>query len=159
MDMFDEAFAIKGMIELKKMTQSEVAKLLGVSQSYIANKLRLLHFSPGIRREIIKSELTESHARALLRLKDDEAISEAISKITKMRLSVAASEALVDGMALSKAARSVATPCEGECISTVEKLISEAVGYLRSNGISARKSIEFYGTKRYITLTIDENKI
>ena len=157
--MFDEAFAIKGMIELKKMTQSEVAAILGVSQSYIANKLRLLNFSSEIRRRIVESGLTERHARALLRLKEDGAIAEAITKITNMRLSVAASEAMVDGLVLSRMARSVATPGEGECISTVEELISEAVGYLRSNGISARKSIEFYGTKRYITLTIDENKI
>ena len=44
MNMFDEARVIDGMIRMCKMTQGEVAKKLGVSQSYVGNKIRLLGF-------------------------------------------------------------------------------------------------------------------
>ena len=45
MNMFEEAKAISGMIAMKGMTQKEIANLLGTSQSYIANKIRLLKLS------------------------------------------------------------------------------------------------------------------
>jgi ParB-like chromosome segregation protein Spo0J len=156
--MFDEARAILGMINLKKMTQGEVAKILGVSQSCVANKLRLLNFSSGMQKKITEAGLSERHARALLKLKDDEAVSEAIDKIGAMRLSVAASEVLIDNMALGAVAKSVGEVGDGECISRFEVVISEAVKFLLSKGIKVRQTIEFYENKRYITVTIEDKK-
>ena len=46
MNMFDEARSVRGMIEMCGITQSQMAKKLGVSQSYVANKLRLLSLTP-----------------------------------------------------------------------------------------------------------------
>ena len=45
MNMFEEARAVYGILRISGTTQEEAAKKLGVSQSYIANKLRLLKFS------------------------------------------------------------------------------------------------------------------
>ncbi len=158
MDMFDEARAILGMINLRKMTQGEVARILGVSQSCVANKLRLLNFSTHIQKKITEAGLSERHARALLRLKGDEAISEAVDKIAAMRLSVAASEVLIDNMALGEVTKSVGEAGDGECISRFEVVISEAVKLLLSKGIKARQTIEFYENKRYITVTIEDKR-
>ena len=72
MNMFEEASALEGTIKMCKLTQSDIAKKLGVSQSYIANKLRLLSFSESMKAEILSSGLTERHARAVLRLKGEE---------------------------------------------------------------------------------------
>ena len=156
MNMFDEARAISGMIGMRKMTQSEIAKMLGVSQSYVANKLRLLGFSETVREAILSAGLSERHARALLKLKGDETILSAIRRIADMRLSVAASEALIDDMALDGMIDSVSKTGGAECVHRFEGVIDEAVKCLTSRGIRARRSIEFYGNKRYITVTIEE---
>ena len=72
MNMFEEARTISGMIQMLGMTQSEVAKKLGTSQSYVGNKVRLLNLSEGIQKKILDLGLSERHARALLRLDDME---------------------------------------------------------------------------------------
>ena len=46
MNMFEEAASIEGMIKMRGLKQEDMAKLLGVSQPYVANKLRLLKFPP-----------------------------------------------------------------------------------------------------------------
>ena len=157
MNMFEEARAISGMINMRSLTQSEIAVIMGVSQSYIANKLRLLNFSEAIKSEILSAELSERHARALLRLKDDATVHTAIEKIRAMRLGVAASEALIDEMAVSEKANKITEHGTGECISRFETVIEDAVKCLLAQGIRAKRSIEFYGNKRYITVTIEEN--
>ena len=72
MDMFKEAESLACMLEKRKLKQRELAESLGVSPSYIANKLRLLNYSAEMRKIITDSGLSERHARALLRLNDKE---------------------------------------------------------------------------------------
>ena len=55
MTMFEEAESIKNMLTLGKMTQAKIAGVLGVSQPYIANKLRLLAYTTQEREKIIES--------------------------------------------------------------------------------------------------------
>ena len=55
MDMFDEARAMSGTLELCRITQKELADRMGVSQSYVANKLRLLALSPYMEKLIKKN--------------------------------------------------------------------------------------------------------
>ena len=64
LNMFDEASAISALIDLYGLTQEEVAAKLSASQSYVANKLRLLRFDDFERQVIIERRLTERHARA-----------------------------------------------------------------------------------------------
>ena len=59
MDMFDEARAMSGTLKLCNITQKELAKSMGVSQSYVANKLRLLSFSPYVEKLIKKHGISE----------------------------------------------------------------------------------------------------
>ena len=72
LSMFEEAASIQSLISLTGMTQEACAKKLSVSQSYVANKLRLLRLSEGEQEKIEENGLTERHARALLRLEDKE---------------------------------------------------------------------------------------
>ena len=98
LNMFEEAEAIRALIELCSMTQETAASHLSCSQSYIANKLRLLKLPVEQRETILASALTERHARALLRIKDDEARAEAIAYITERGLNVAAAEDYVENL-------------------------------------------------------------
>ncbi len=95
MNMFDEARSIAGMVQMRGMTQEKLGEVLGVSQSYIANKLRLLRFDEDAQEKIIRYGLSERHARALLRLPADR-WSVAIERIHTGKMSVAESEILID---------------------------------------------------------------
>lgn len=68
----EEATAIAAYLRQSGSTQEEAAALLGRSPSALANKLRLLRLSPDCRRLLTEHDLTERHARALLRLEDEE---------------------------------------------------------------------------------------
>lgn len=154
MDIFEEAKTVRSMIDTWGLTQSEVAKKLGVSQSYVANKVRLLGFSEDTRALIKEKKLTERHARLLLRLKDEGDVRLAIEKIAAMHLSVAASEALIDGMLLEAMPNEVCTAADR--IAKFEEIISASVKNLRSHGINVRRKTDIYGCKKYITICIDE---
>ena len=69
----EEAAAISRLITTYGMSQEEAARRLGRSQPAVANKLRLLRLSGECGELLRKYELTERHARALLRLEEEDA--------------------------------------------------------------------------------------
>lgn len=79
-------------------TQDELAKRMGKSQSTVANKLRLLKLSPEVRDILFRAELTERHARALLKLPDEERQLEVLRLIIERSLNVRDSELLIQEM-------------------------------------------------------------
>lgn len=68
LNMFETAAAMDKLCREHGLTQEEVAERLSVSQSYVANKMRLLRFDAPMREKLLSANLTERHARALLRL-------------------------------------------------------------------------------------------
>ena len=66
--VFEESKGINRLITEYGMSQSEAASRLGIAQSTLSNKLRLLRLTDDIQQRIISARLTERHARALLRL-------------------------------------------------------------------------------------------
>ena len=96
MNMFEEARALHGTIKMCALTQGQIAKRLGVSQSYIANKLRLLNFSQKMQEQIAEHGLCERQARALLRIRDERVMESAMATMAKTHMTVAESEQLVD---------------------------------------------------------------
>ncbi len=100
---FEEAEGYAHLINEYGMTQEELSEKLGKSQSAIANKLRLLKLDEETKTQIFEANLTERHARALLRLPTKKAREKAIKTITERKLTVAESEALIDKMAFQEA--------------------------------------------------------
>ena len=96
MNMFDEARALQGTIKMCGITQEEIAKKLNVSQSYVANKLRLLNFSDRMQQKIIAHGLCERLARNLLRLKDEGLQEIALLQMAERHMTVAEGESLVE---------------------------------------------------------------
>ena len=92
----EEARAIAGLIESTGMTQQGAARRLGKSQPAVANKLRLLRL-PGWVQEIVEEgQLSERHARALLRLEREEDLRRVLDQVRRRNLTVEQTEALVD---------------------------------------------------------------
>lgn len=155
MDMFKEAEAIDGMIKMFSLSQNECAKRLGTSQSYVANKLRLLKLGGKIREEILKRGLSERHARLILKLKREDLRLIAIEKIASMRLNVLASEAIISSLIEEERKADKNTCIQKE--STVERfrrVLEEYVARLQSEGIYADIKTSYEGHKEYITVVI-----
>lgn len=91
----EEAAAIARLIEHYGLSQEQAAQRLGSSQSAVANKLRLLRLSPDCAALLREHSLTERHARALLRLTDEEERLAALRVIAERGYSVAQSEAYI----------------------------------------------------------------
>lgn len=92
----EEAAAIAAYLRQSGSTQEEAAALLGRSPSALANKLRLLRLSPDCCRLLTEHDLTERHARALLRLEDEEERLNALHHIIRQHLNVAQTEQYID---------------------------------------------------------------
>lgn len=97
LNCFEEALAIETLVTDFRLTQTEIAVQLGMANSTISNKLRLLKLSEEIRARIISANLTERHARALLRLPAD-ARDGALDKIIANGLNLSQSEKLIEDM-------------------------------------------------------------
>lgn len=95
LEFFEEACAIEKLLTDYGMTREDICKKLGKAPSTVSNKLRLLRIPEDIRHKITQENLTERHARALLRLTSFSQMERAISIIAEKRLSVAESERLV----------------------------------------------------------------
>ena len=93
---FEEAEAVADYIRRSGVTQEEAAATLGRSPSAVANKLRLLRLSPECRELLMGSALSERHARALLRLEDEEERRSALQHISKNNLNVAQAEQYIE---------------------------------------------------------------
>lgn len=95
LNMFEEAMAIKKLIIECRMTQEQVARQLGKKQSTIANKLRLLKLGESEQLIIIQNNLTERHARVVLKLKEEDR-KNALERIVSNSLNVVQSEKLIN---------------------------------------------------------------
>lgn len=92
----EEAQGYAHLINQHHMTQEEVASKVGKNQSTIANKLRLLKLGPLVKKILADNNLTERHARALLRLSDEQAQLAVLKQVCEQRLNVAQTEGLIE---------------------------------------------------------------
>ncbi|MCL2838383.1 MAG: nucleoid occlusion protein [Oscillospiraceae bacterium] len=96
LNFMEEAEAFCAIITEHGLTQEELADRLGKNQSTVANKIRILRLSREVRKIIAEHGLTERHARALLRLPNDELRQKALKIITSRGLNVIKSEEVID---------------------------------------------------------------
>ncbi len=96
LDFIEEAQGICALMDKWSMSQDQTAKLLGKSQSAIANKLRLLRHSPTVLQMIREGGLTERHARALLKIPSEEDKLRLVHQISQEHMSVARTEHLIE---------------------------------------------------------------
>ncbi len=95
LSVFEEAEGINRLLTVYGLTRVEVAERLGLAESTLSNKLRLLKLDMNIRRRLEAARLTERHARALLRLPEEKR-SSALDHIIAEQLTLTESEKYVD---------------------------------------------------------------
>ena len=156
MNMFEEARAMSGTLRLCGLTQAELGERLGVSQSCVANKLRLLCYTEKEEREILRLGLSERHARAILRLDTPEERLSLIEKVDRMSLTVRETEALVDSQVIKQAPREIGRADRLSGIESFRTTLKKCADTLTSLGVPVTLTTGFWGDKMYITVCIEE---
>lgn len=96
LNFFEEAQCYSDLIDTYSLTQEALAEKLGKSQSSIANKLRVLKLSPAVKEAMTDAGLTERHARALLRIADENEQLAIIKEVKDKGMSVKETEQRVE---------------------------------------------------------------
>ena len=135
LNLFEYAQALATLIEKYELTQDELARSMSTSQSNIANKLRLLRFTPLEQKIILDYGLTERHARAILRIQDEKEREKITLHIAQESLTVKETEQYIDKLLIPektiKAKRDAFT--ERDCCNKLEKTLL----FIKKRGLSA----------------------
>ena len=152
LNYIEEAEGFHHLLSEHNLTQEDLAKQIGKSQSTIANKLRLLKLPNKVKKLLIENGLSERHARALLKIQKDgqpeqaEAlITQTINQIIKNGLTVQKTEELVDRLINSSAPKRVSKYPIKSYIRDVRiftNTIKQAVGVMQDSGVSAMYDVE-----------------
>lgn len=97
--VIEEATAYQELMKLNSLTQAALAKELGKSQSFVANKLRLLKLAQPVQTALLKRQISERHGRALLNVPTDQQAA-ILTKVIAQQLTVKETEKLVQQAAL-----------------------------------------------------------
>lgn len=119
LNYFEEAGAYSMLIENFDMTQEELARKVGKSQSAIANKLRLLKLSLAVQESIHPEIVTERHARALLKLSSNDMQMEVVKRIYENQLTVKETEELVEKLSKNNLPADKNTATSGQNVSMI----------------------------------------
>ena len=84
----EEARTYQKILEIDEMTQEELARTMGKSQSAVANKIRLLSLPEEVQNALLKEQISERHARTLLNIPDEESQKQLLKKVIENKISV-----------------------------------------------------------------------
>lgn len=151
--IFEQANALINLLREWQITQEEAARRLGMSQSALANKIRLLKLSPEEQAEILEHDLTERHARALLRIDDMSLRQKVLRAVVEKKLNVAQTEELINLTLQRKEPRKRARRTfVAKDIRLFINTIDHAVDAMKTAGIEAQA--EKRETAEYIECTV-----
>ena len=102
LNFLEEARAYKKLMDDFNLTQGEIAEKVNKRQSTISNKIRVLSLPENIQEQLVDNRLTERHARALLKLKDDEDRKLVMERIVANGLNVKQTEKLIEDVLAKK---------------------------------------------------------
>ncbi|QKY70830.1 nucleoid occlusion protein [Lentibacillus sp. CBA3610] len=96
--VIEEASAYQRLLELHSLTQEALAQRLGKNQSTIANKIRLLKLPEEVQTAVLDKQITERHARALIKVDDPEIQAKVLELILNKDLNVKQTEEYIEKM-------------------------------------------------------------
>lgn len=160
----EEAEGYQQLIASFSFTQEELARRVGKNQSTIANKLRLLKLDAGVRQTVIAQNLTERHARALLKIEDAGVQMEILAGVKEKGLNVRETEDLIETHteSISREKEKVATPKQ-----TVVKIIKDVrifintinsvISQMKKSGMDIQVKQDIEGD--YVTINIQVKNV
>jgi ParB family chromosome partitioning protein len=98
----EEARSYKKLLDRGYLTQEELAVKMGKTQGSISNKLRLLNLSNEVQDALLNNEISERHARSLLKVENKEDQVDLLRTIIRERLNVRDTDRLIDSLKETK---------------------------------------------------------
>ena len=157
LNVFEQASSIAALIDIYHLTQDEAAKQLSVSQSFVANKLRILRLTAPEREKILAYNLTERHARALLKVDSVEQRLRIIDYIARRGLNVATTESYIDRFISEEAEAKAAKAPRRIVLKDIRifyNSIDRAVDIVRQAGIDIESEREEGDDEAVVTIRI-----
>ena len=96
LNAIEEALSYKRILNAGYITQEQLAQRIGKNQSTIANKLRLLTLEKEVQKALLQNQISERHARSLLRLKDRDQQLRMLKKVVDEKMTVKRLDAEID---------------------------------------------------------------
>jgi len=153
LDFIEEAYGISRLMAHFHMSQEQTARMLGKSQSAVANKLRLLRHSEGVLIALREAGLTERHARALLKLKEDGLKFTAIAEIARQGMNVARAEKYIETLLSSEEDR----PAKPN-VSAFLNNLTQSLQKIQLSGIPAVSERRETDSQIVLTITIPKER-
>ena len=153
LDFIEEAMGISRLLTEFSMSQEQVARLLGKSQSAVANKLRLLRHSMPVLQALREGELTERHGRALLKLTSEEEKLAVIAEILRQGMSVARTEKYIEARLASQAEK----PAKANVGAFLNNL-TQSLQKIQLSGIPAVSERRETDSQIVLTITIPKER-
>lgn len=135
LDMFEQANALKVLIANWNVTQEEAASRLAMTQSTIANKLRILKLSDTEQQIILNNHLTERHARALLKVKDESVRLRILNDVVEKKLNVQQTEKYIEEFDIKPRIKYKKPKMTIKHIKVFTSTINKAVKIMKESGI------------------------
>lgn len=138
---FEQAYAIRQLTMDYSMTQREISERVGLSESAISNKLRLLRINEKQQRTIQAAGLSERHARAFLRICDENARAKVIDVVISRRYNADETEKYIDRL-LTPAEKHPTNKLVIKDLKLFVNSINKAINVMRISGINAKSQRE-----------------
>lgn len=143
----EEAQAYANLVDRLNITQHVLAERLGKSRSHIANMIRLLSLPEEVIAHINNGELSMGHGRALLGLKEQEAMLAVANKIRNEKLNVRQAEKLIIAMNEKQVKQQKKKPKKDVFIQERETVLRDTLGtavHIHKGKKKGKIEIEFY---------------
>ncbi len=167
LNFIEEALAFQSLLKDHGYTQEILAKKICKNQSTIANKLRLLRLEDNVKEILVKNNLTERHARALLKLPNQEAREEVLKKVIENSLNVAKTENMIENYLNKSSANNTVDLEERRRRQKVKMIVKDvkifvhqiklAVDIIQKSGINASYEVNQSSTGYKIVVNIDKS--
>lgn len=157
----EEAEGYQHLIASFSFTQEELARRVGKNQSTIANKLRLLKLAPEVRQVLVGQNLTERHARALLKIDDTRTQIEVLENVKEKSLNVRETEDLIEN--ISNISREKTAPPKQTVVKIIKDVrifintINSVISQMKKSGMDIKVQQDVDG--EYVNINIKVKNI
>ena len=165
LNFLEESQAYHKIMQDYGYTQQELAATLGKNQSTVANKLRVLKLSPMVQKLLVENNLTERHARALLKLPNEEYQLMALEKVIKQELNVKRTEQIIEQMLVDITKEDMIKHKANQKVKSyirdmrlVTNTITEAVNLIQKAGVDAKYTMKEHADSYEIRIKIPINQ-
>ena len=134
----EQAMAMKHIMEHEHLTQNELAARLGYRQSTVANKIRLLKLPEYIKHAVSTGEITERHARALLKV-DEQKLRDVFDVIVERGYNVSRTEEYIEALGARKHRKGVSAN-----VKIGVNTIKQSYELCRASGLDADMKVTEY---------------